>query len=163
MTARSLPAIALIAGLAAAGSGDDPFGALPATASALLDDAESVELLSIDPGQRTSDPGTGFHGWKVLGRTALTDADRRKAVVFAIRRGIRECDDASGCFEPRHGLRATKGGKTLDLVICFSCRWIEVHEGGTTAYVRTSGAARPAINQALRDAAVELAQDVEGP
>ena len=163
MTRGSIAAFVLIAGLAPAGPAEDPYHKLPATVSALLDEAESIELLSIDPGERTSDPGSGFHGWKVLGRTTPSDDGGRKAIVAAIKRGIREADDAAGCFEPRHGLRATKGDKAIDLVICFSCRWIEVHEGGMTASVRTSSAAKPAINRALREAAVALAQDVEGP
>jgi hypothetical protein len=163
MTGRSLPALVLVAGLASAGPGDDPYDTLPATASALLDEAESLELLSLDPGGRTPDVASGFHGWKILGRTTLRDASGRKAIVAAIRRGVREADDASGCFEPRHGLRATKGGKDVDLVICFSCRWIEVREGREIAFVRTSALAKRAINKALRDATVDLAQDVEGP
>lgn len=163
MTKGSIAAVVLIAGLAPAGPGDDPYSKLPANVSALLDEAESVELLSIDPGDRTSDPGTGFHGWKVLGRTTLRGAEGRRAIVGAIQRGVRETDDAAGCFEPRHGLRATKGNRVVDLVICFSCRWIEVHDAGKTASVRTSATAKPAINGALRDAAVVLAQDAEGP
>jgi hypothetical protein len=163
MTVRSLPAVLLVAGLALAGPGDDPYSKLPATVSALLDEADSVELLSIDPGERISDPSAGFHGWKVLGRTTLRNDAGRRAIVLAIQRGVGEADDAAGCFEPRHGLRATKGNKVVDFVICFSCRWIEVHDGGQSAFVRTTASAKPAINRALRDAAVVLAQDSEGP
>jgi hypothetical protein len=145
------------------GRGDDSHGKLPATASAILDGAESIELLSIDPKDRPSGAGDDFHGWKVLGRAALRDPDRRRAVVEALRRGVEEADDAEGCFEPRHGLRATKGGLSADLVICFSCRWIEVRAGGETAFVRMSGSPRAMFNAILRAAAVELAQDSEGP
>ena len=152
----------LIAGLILAAPGDDPYGALPASASALLDGADSIELISLDPGERTGGAASGFHGWKVLGRATLRDGAGR-TVVEAIHRGVREAGDAAGCFEPRHGLRATRGKRAVDLVICFSCRWIEVHDGGATAFVRTSTAARPAINGALRDAAVALAKDGEGP
>ena len=133
--------LALIVSLVLADRGGDPRPTLPPSA-ALLDEAESVELLSLDPRDRTTTPGSFFHGWKVLGRTTIRDRDGRKAIAGAIQRGIREADDAAGCFEPRHGLRATKGGKAVDLVICFSCRWIEVHDGGETAFVRTSPAAK---------------------
>ncbi len=155
-------ALALILG-PIPGRGDDPPRTLPATASAILDGAESIELLSIDPKDRPAGPGDDFHGWKVLGRAALRDPDRRREVVAAVRRGVEEADDAEGCFEPRHGLRATKGGVSADLVICFSCRWIEVHAGGEATSVRTSGSPRSTFNTILRTATVELAQDAEGP
>jgi hypothetical protein len=70
---------------------------------------------------------------------------------------------ASGCFEPRHGLRAMKGTRSVDLVICFSCRWIEVHSEGKASSVWTSEAPKSAFNKVLRAAGVKLAQDVEGP
>jgi hypothetical protein len=48
-------------------------------------------------------------------------------------------------------------------VICFSCRWIEVHAGGEATSVRTSESAKSAFNKVLRDAGVALATDAEGP
>lgn len=136
-----------------------PRDALPDRVSALLDEAEAIEVLSIDPKDRPAGPGESFHGWKVLGRTRLADREAGRRVVASIRRGVAEADGASGCFEPRHGLRASKGGEAADLVICFSCRWIEARVGASTTSVRTSDAARAALNRALRGAGVTLAPD----
>lgn len=159
---RGGPAAIVVAALALGlsgppGRGDEPYSKLPAPASALLDGAEAIEILSIDPKGRPAEPGEGFHGWRVLGRTTLRDPGTRKSVVAALRRGIAEAEGAAGCFEPRHGLRATKGDRSADFVICFSCRWIEVHADGERASVWISESPKPAINHALRDAGVALA------
>jgi hypothetical protein len=146
-----------------AGRVDDSHDRLPDAASSLLDGADAIELISIDPRDRPARPEEGFHGWKILGRTTLREGEARRAIVAAVRRGVAEADGASGCFEPRHGLRASKGHDSADLVICFSCRWIEVHVGGKTASVWTTDAAKSPLNRALRDAGLPLAQDVQGP
>jgi hypothetical protein len=154
--------IILVLGRARASS-DDAYRTLPPDASALLDEAEAVELISIDPRDRPPKPDESFHGWKILGRATIQKPQDRRAIVAALKRSVGEADKVAGCFEPRHGLRATKGGRVVDLVICFSCRWIEVHDGGTTSSVWISEAPKSAFNKALREAHVPLAQDVEGP
>jgi hypothetical protein len=145
------------------GWSDEPHDKFSPAVSTLLDEAEAIELISLDPRQRPSGPAESFHGWKVLGRTTLRDAEKRRAIVAAVTRGVAEADKVAGCFEPRHGLRASRGNDSADLVLCFSCRWIEVHVAGKTSSVWTSEAAKSAINQALGAAGVPLAQDVEGP
>lgn len=146
-----------------AAQGDEPARDRLAPALAALDGADAIELFSIEPKERPAAPGQGFHNWKVLGRTTLRGAEARRAMAAAIRRGIDQAGEASGCFEPRHGLRAGRGAESVDLVICFSCGWIEVHGPGASGWVRTTGAAKDAMNAALRGASVPLAQDVEGP
>jgi hypothetical protein len=163
-----LPSWAFLAGLFVAvglpsGRCDDSYDTLPPAASALLDEADAIELISLDPRERPAKSEESFHGWKVLGRTDLRDAASRRAIVTSLERGIGQADKVAGCFEPRHGLRATKGDRSVDLAICFSCGWIEVHSGGTTSAVRTSTSPKSAFNKILRDAGAALAQDVEGP
>ena len=63
-----------------------------------------------------------FRRWKVLGKTAVKDADARKALLAALDKGIADHAEKSrkevemgllvesGCFQPRHALRATSGG-----------------------------------------------------
>jgi hypothetical protein len=145
------------------GRGDDSYAMLPPGVSVLLDEADSIELISIDPRERPAKADDSFHGWKALGRAAVRDVADRRATVASLKQAIGETDNVSGCFEPRHGLRATRGHRSVDLVICFSCRWIEVHFGGKTSSVCTSDAPKSAFNKALRDLGVRLAQDVEGP
>ncbi len=150
---RRIPLVLTVAGLilrlgAVRGHDVDEHDRLPPDASAVLDEAESVELLSIDPRDRPGKADDSFHGWKVLGRTYAPDASGRRAILASVKQAIGETDGVSGCFEPRHGLRATKGGRSVDLVICFSCRWIEVRSEGKTSFVWTSDAPKSAFNNA---------------
>ncbi len=145
------------------GHSSDEHDQLPSAASRLLDEADAIELISLDPRERLAQPGESFHGWKVLGRAAIGDAAKRRAIIASLKRAIGSADEVAGCFEPRHGLRATKGGKSLDLVICFSCRWVEVQFEGRASSIRIADSPKSAFNKALREAGVKLAQDVEGP
>ncbi|HEY2159075.1 MAG TPA: hypothetical protein VGH33_25835 [Isosphaeraceae bacterium] len=159
---------ALFAGLLFAagippGRREDSHDKLPPAASVLLDEADAVELISLEPRDRPANSEESFHGWKVLGRGDLRDPASRRAIITSVKRGIGAADKVAGCFEPRHGLRATKGDRSADLVICFSCGWIEVHSEGKTSSVWTSDSPKEAFNKALRDAGATLAQDVEGP
>lgn len=145
------------------GHAGDEHDRLPPAASNLLDEAGAIELISLDPRERPAGPGGSFHGWKVLGRAAIRDAAERRAIVASLGRAIGSAAEVAGCFEPRHGLRATRGTQSLDLVICFSCRWVEAHFEGRTSSVRIADSPKSAFNKALREAGVKLAQDVEGP
>ena len=93
MNRGRLAAVVWVAGIAlglggSPGRGDEPSSGLPGSASALLDEADAIEILSIDPKDRPSRPEEDFHGWKVLGRTSIRDPEVRKRVVAALRRGI---------------------------------------------------------------------------
>ena len=145
------------------GWGDEPSGKLPGSATALLDEADAIEILSIDPKDHPSRPEEDFHGWKVLGRTSIRDPEVRKRVVAASRRGIDEAGPVAACFEPRHGLRATKGARSVDLVICYACGWIQVCVGADAPTIPTTDSAKPLFNKLLRDAGVALAPEPEGP
>src|SRR5262245_43073860 len=94
-------------------------------ARAILEKATEWELLALDPVERKPDPKTAFRGWKVLGKTAVKDKDARKALLAALDKGIADKAEQKrkerekgllteiGCFQPRHGLRATAGGQTV--------------------------------------------------
>ena len=70
--------------------------------------------------------------------------------------------DAAACFNPRHGLRVTRNGKTIDFVICFECFQVKVFggdkdEGG----FRITDTPQPSFDKVLRDAKVPLAAKPE--
>jgi hypothetical protein len=135
---------------------------LPEAAQAILDKAEKVELLSLHPrpvpkADRPKEKDL-FHNYRVLGKTALKDADR-KTVFAALDKGIKDADPnlAAGCFNPRHGIRATHDGKTVDLVICFECLQIvayvdDKYAGGP----KVTGTPQPAFDKVLKAAKVLL-------
>jgi hypothetical protein len=130
---------------------------LPDAARAILARAEQLELLSLDPTRREK-PKDGFHGWEVLGKTVLKDKDMRK-VLAAVEQGIARSDgSAARCFIPRHGIRASHGKRTVDLVICFECLQIQVYLDNTQGKtVLTTDAPQDLLNRVLMKAKVPLA------
>jgi len=56
---------------------------IPSDAKALLEKAESFELLSLDLLTPSDDPKGTFHGWRVLGKKAIDKAEDRRALVEA--------------------------------------------------------------------------------
>ena len=161
----------LLAGIACSGSSDlpTPFTpkaspqvarpVLPEAASRILDTPDVLEVLSLDP-RHTSRPSKGaFHGWEVLGRESLREQGRRQELVAALEKAIRESDGAVAlCFEPRHGIHATSGANSVDLVICFHCLQVEVYLGSSQASsVPTTESAERVLDRLLKDAGVRLA------
>ncbi len=92
-----------------------------------LDHADRYELLSLDPDVSDTDEPPLFHHFHILGRTDVTDADRRR-LNNALDAGVRGNSGAvAACFQPRHGIRVTTGETTTDFVICFHCLHISVY------------------------------------
>jgi len=142
-----------------------PASEVPERARKALRDAESFELLSIDPERLRSPPDGHFHGYKVLGRTKIEDAAGRAKLVTALEKGATEGRDPASCFNPRHAIRATSSGKTSDFLICFECSQVKVLETETTSVDRPdarfliSRSPQPEFDQALRDAGLPLAKE----
>lgn len=134
---------------------------LPKDVEAILAKPDRLELFSLDPAMPDEKPKNGFHEWKVLGSTVVKDAKTQAALVAALQKGIAESNVVASCFDPRHGLRATQGGKTVDLVICFRCRSIEVHRGDQRSFVWVTVSPQPALDKVLKDANVPLAKKVD--
>jgi hypothetical protein len=136
---------------------------LPGAAQTALEQAEKIEVLSLNPAEDEKYRADGFHGWPILGRTTVQDGPTRKALVAAVFEGVAHSDGTMyHCFEPRHGLRLTHDGKTYDFVICFECVQMEVYAGdGNRTGVATTGAAHATLDQILKDAGVPLAQKLK--
>ena len=133
------------------------FTELPKEAKAILDQAEQIDLYSLDPagGMLKKDAEKdGFHGWKVLGKTKLADAKERKKVMAALHKGIAAGFGPAGCFHPRHGIRATLKDKTVDLVICFECGSMGVYHGEKGSVVWTGPSPQPKLDAVLEAAKV---------
>jgi len=136
---------------------------LPKAAISILDESERTVLWSLAPillegGEKEET----FHGWKVLGKTVLADKEARQKVLEALDAGTKDASGSAFCFDPRHAIRASSRGKTVDLVICFECWRIKVYLNGraTGHDVAISDASRPVFNQVLREAKIPLDQDV---
>jgi len=134
------------------------FRGIPGVAATAMRNADSLELLSLDPRRGRAD--ADFHKHKVLGRTTVTDPVTRKLLYSSLQSGARwNLPFPALCFNPRHGIRATAEGRTIDLVICFECSHVEVWQGEsllTTFFVGQSP--ESVFDQVLRDAGLPLAR-----
>jgi hypothetical protein len=137
---------------------------MPADVQTVLDRCDEIELYSLDPARNldTEKPKDEFHGWKVLGKTTLKTGDR-KAVLAALNKGIKDSDGTvAACFNPRHGIKATHDGRTVELVICFECLSMQVNYGdGKTVSLTTTSTPQRAFDEALTDAKVPLPGQAE--
>ena len=132
----------------------------PERAAALLRSADTLQVLSLDPGIRTETGG--FHHWAVLGTVSIPDTDR-KALVDAIIAGVAPPDTLMAmCFNPRHGIHAVAKDVTVDLVICFECNQVEVFysEGSADGFMPSYNLEKP-LSKILTDAGIPIALTLE--
>lgn len=145
-------AVAFVAGADAA----EKDKKLPAEVASALEKAEALEVYSLDGEKNVKD---GWHGAKVLGKTAVKGDEAKKAGALVVK-GVADGETGARCFIPRHGVRVTHEKKTYDLVICFECHWVYVYTDGATdpQQFPTSAAAEKALNGILTAAKVPLAK-----
>ena len=110
-----------------------------------------------------------FHDWLIRGTIQITDADTRKNLLAALNKGIDEAEakarkereegllTSTGCFQPRHGIRATHDGKTVDFLICFKCTPIYIFADGKKHVIYTRPSPQDTFDRVLRDAKVSVA------
>lgn len=128
----------------------------PERAAALLRRADTLQVLSLDPGTKAKTDS--FHDWAVLGTVSIPDADR-KTLVEAIIAGVAPSDaGVASCFDPRHGLHAVAKDITVDLVICFECNRVSVFysDGDEDFFMPSYNLARP-LSKILNDAGIPIA------
>jgi hypothetical protein len=151
--------------LLAIAAGYAPFAtkgkSIPAMELRALERGEAYELVSLDPDprKRVDQASTdGFHGWFVLGRTAIEDPDVRRKLNEALSNGVRNSGNmAAKCFNPRHAIRVTLGDEVIDFVICFECRQVAVFTGNSEAeWFLTSDLPQAVFDDVLKQAGVPL-------
>jgi hypothetical protein len=131
---------------------------LPDSALAVLTKADQFELLSLKPDEKEK-AQDGFHGYPVLGTTAVKDADTRKQLVESLTKGMEGKIDPARCFIPRHGVRATHDGKTVELVICFECAQFLVHAPGAAGKrLLVNKTPEPLFDKVLKEAGIPKAK-----
>jgi hypothetical protein len=150
-------ALLIISGVMLTACGDK----VPEDARAILKYADQFELLSLNPSRLPGSAEGSFHGYNILGSTAINDADTLKRLVYAFEKGVSENHGfIAACFNPRHGIRVTSGGRTAEFVICFECAQVQVYvAGGVERTFLISGSPQALFNEVLRDAHVPLPSD----
>ncbi|HYS03626.1 MAG TPA: hypothetical protein VEW47_00390 [Candidatus Dormibacteraeota bacterium] len=132
---------------------------IKAGARAVLAGADRLELLSLDPEAPLRSSSKGFHGFKILGKTVITSEDDRRRLFFALNKGEAETSGMlASCFNPRHGIRASKHGQMVDLVICFECLQVVAYLNNDKAGgFLTSKSPQPVFDSLLSKAGVRFA------
>ena len=126
---------------------------IPPPAKTILEYADRLELLSLDP--RENQNG-GFHGFTVLTAVAVTNSETRKTLVLAFERAVTENQgEIAACFNPRHGLRACKGDKQEEFVIWFQCLQVKAY-GEARSNFLVSASAAPVFDEVLRQSVGKL-------
>ena len=144
--------------------GCGPSKGLPPNAKSVLKNAESFELLSLDPTFLAPEEKAGiesFHEWELLGKATISDSETRQQLLSAFNSGVAEHDDETMilCFDPRHAIRVIHDGKTHDFIICFSCERVNWRIDGE--YAEGFGVASSpfeVFNKALVEAGLPLSE-----
>jgi hypothetical protein len=154
-------------GMAIVGCSNSPSGEVRA-----LEKADSFVLYSLepmrDPDTHDADydldgPGERLYGWRILGKTTISDESTRREVTASLKEGLDKGGMGAKCFYPRHAVRRPNGGKPIDLLICYECGNVELYRNGARvagATVDRSG--QTILDDALTEAGIPLAKKGKG-
>jgi len=99
-----------------------------------------------------------FHGYSVLGKIEVTDPNKRKEIISALKEGMAKSDGSMAkCFWPRPAIRVVEKGQTIDYVVCFECLQLHVHEGKESKTKPITHDPQRVFNRHLKQAGVPLA------
>jgi hypothetical protein len=102
-----------------------------------------------------------FHDYPVLGKVEITETNQLHEIAKALKKGlvppILKILGMSACFIPRHGIRAIDSGHTIDCVICYECKNIDVYvDGRSTYYGPITLNAEPVLARCLGAAGIKV-------
>src|SRR5207248_10826161 len=98
-----------------------------------------------------------FHGHRILGQTVIADPSVRSRLLTAFYDNVGRSDPGR-CFNPRHGIRAVRDGKTVDLLICFECWRVVVYDSRGEHDTTISRIPQPVFDRVLTAARIPLAK-----
>ncbi len=126
-----------------------------------LEHAEMFTLFSLDPDRDVqAKPKEEFKGYRQLGKTQVPAGSDRTNLLAVLYDGIANGNAIAQCFNPRHGIRATQGSNTVELLICFECGQIYTFSNrGSNQMFATSAKPAAAFNSYLKKAKVSLSKD----
>jgi hypothetical protein len=96
-----------------------------------------------------------FHGYPILGQ-ARVHASPYRADLFAAVREDLGANTFFDCFNPHHGIRAVRGGKTVDLLLGFGCRQMEIYDERGVHRITVGAAAQRVFDHVLAEYDVPL-------
>lgn len=108
---------------------------------AILEEAPQITVMALSPEEERvplfsfrRKAVESFHGYRIL-RTIVIRGETKSALLGKLYTALAEDAEPARCFNPRHGIRANSGSRSVDLLICFECRqiksWVDRKEGGS--------------------------------
>lgn len=116
---------------------------------AALEQSPELYLYSLSPTEVKE--GEHLAGWRSMGRVRV-EGESRTQLVNAFKAATKNKIPTALCFEPHHGIRVTDGESDTDLVICFTCRHLEVHAGVKREFYSIDETAWPLFSRLLKEA-----------
>jgi hypothetical protein len=131
---------------------------LPQNVQTMLENADTFTLFSLNPDPDIRHQAKeDFQDYEILGQLNIPSRATRTKLIDALNEGIAASDQtANMCFNPRHGIRAKKGNETVELLICFECRQIEITSPWVTNTLLTTPDPWPTFNKVLKTAGIPL-------
>ncbi len=132
--------------------------AFPLEVKLVLDKSEKFYIYSLQAERLpASDLKTmpNFHGYPISGQTRIRPTPQRTDLIAALWGGLGRRDQAM-CFEPRYGVRAVRGSKTVDLLIGFGCEQLEIYDDRGMHWITVSASAQGVFNRTLAEYDVPL-------
>jgi hypothetical protein len=124
-----------------------------------LDGIHEVDEWDKKPRGEEKAKGELFHRFPVLGKTEITSAADRSAILAAVKKGIAKSNGREDkCFYPRHGLRLVQNGRHIEFVICFQCEQLDEYTDGQRVNKPTADAASGLLNEQLTKAHIPIAK-----
>lgn len=122
----------------------------PGNSLVVLQQPEQLTLFSISPDNSGKKPGKTLQGYPILRERPVVDPNAREEIVRAVLDGMRD-QKISGarCFIPHHGLRASRGGERVEMVLCFQCRRVILYTENSRSPALISSAPQPVLDQHL--------------
>jgi len=126
----------------------------------ILEQAETFTLFSLNPERASkTEQAEEFKGYTRLGKTQIHKGAERTNLVAALYEGIANGNAIASCFNPRHGIRATQGSNTVELLVCFECGQVYTFSSqGTNQMFATSEKPAATFNASLTKAGVSLSR-----
>jgi hypothetical protein len=121
----------------------------------VFEQSDRFILYSIDSFRRP-DLKTTFHEYPIVGQVEIKDSKLRRDLIAHLYDGMAGFALAAGCFNPHHAIRAIKGNRTVDLVICFSCSGVDIYYGKLKGHTNVAAIPRKFYDSVLTDAGVPL-------
>ncbi len=135
---------------------------LPAGVHEVLRSATEFELFAVHPYPHSIQAdglqdAEQLDGFAILGQVTVLDETLRRDVVSVLYSGVEASDGSLAmCFNPRHALHASAGGRELELLICYECLTIKVKLDGKVQTVPTAEAARVRLSKLWRAAGLTV-------